>query len=38
MTESHVVSGLVAKRSEIVGQIEAFQSEIVRLQRVQSAF
>lgn len=32
MTESHVVSGLVAKRSEIAGQIEAFQSEIARLQ------
>ena len=32
MTESHVVSGLVAKRAEIVGQIEAFKSEIARLQ------
>jgi hypothetical protein len=32
MTESHVVSGLVAKRAEIVGQIDAFQSEIARLQ------
>ncbi len=32
MTDSHVVSGHVAKRSELVGQIEAFQSEITRLQ------
>lgn len=32
MTESHVVSGLVAKRAEIAGQIEAFKTEITRLQ------
>jgi hypothetical protein len=28
MAESHVVSGLVAKRSELVGQIEKLQDEI----------
>ncbi|WP_411726881.1 hypothetical protein [Methyloglobulus sp.] len=32
MSESHVVSGLVAKRSDLAGQIEAHRSELVRLQ------
>jgi hypothetical protein len=32
MSESHVVSGLVAKRSELSGQIDAHRSELVRLQ------
>ena len=32
MSESHVVCGLVAKRSELAGQVEAHRSELVRLQ------
>ncbi|MBI1889430.1 MAG: hypothetical protein HYS18_02160 [Burkholderiales bacterium] len=32
MAQSHVVSGLVAKRSEIAGQIESYQTEIKHLQ------
>jgi len=32
MTESHVVSGLVAKRAELAGQITVHQAEISRLQ------
>ena len=32
MAESHVVTGLVAKRAEITGQIEACQAELSRLQ------
>ena len=32
MSESHVVSGLVAKRSELAGHIETFTAELVRLQ------
>lgn len=32
MSESHVVSGLVAKRSDLAGQIDAHKSELVRLQ------
>jgi hypothetical protein len=32
MPESHVVSGLVAKRSELAGHIETFKAELVRLQ------
>jgi hypothetical protein len=31
MAESHVVSGLLAKRSELVGQIEKLQDEIARV-------
>jgi hypothetical protein len=31
MAESYVVSGLVAKRSELVGQINSLQDEIARL-------
>jgi hypothetical protein len=31
MAESHVVSGLVAKQSELVGQIVALQEEIARI-------
>ncbi len=31
MAESHVVSGLVAKRSELVGQIEKLQDEIAEI-------
>lgn len=31
MAESHVVSGLVAKRSELVGQIDKLQDEIARI-------
>lgn len=31
MSESHVVSGLVAKRSEMAGLIQHFQSEITRI-------
>jgi hypothetical protein len=32
MAESHVITGLVAKRAEITGQIEAYQAELSRLQ------
>jgi hypothetical protein len=32
MTQSHVVTVFITKRSEIAGQIESFQSEIKRLQ------
>lgn len=32
MAESHIVSGLVAKRAEITGQTEAHQAELSRLQ------
>ncbi|CAG7856527.1 hypothetical protein MCAMS1_01046 [biofilm metagenome] len=32
MAESHVVTGLVGKRAEITGQIEACQAELSRLQ------
>ena len=32
MAESHVISGLVAKRAEVAGQITSYQSEIQRLQ------
>jgi len=32
MAESHVVSGLVAKRSEVSGLISHYQHEIARLQ------
>ncbi|MDV6343403.1 hypothetical protein [Nitrosomonas sp. Is37] len=31
MAQSHVVSGLVAKRGEITGQIESYEAEIKRL-------
>jgi hypothetical protein len=31
MAESHVVSGLVAKRSELAGLVQHYQSEISRL-------
>ena len=31
MTQSHVVSDLIAKRGEVVGQIESFETEIKRL-------
>ena len=31
MAESHVVSGFVAKRSELVGQIEKLQDEIASI-------
>ncbi|MCA3081045.1 MAG: hypothetical protein ING69_00160 [Rhodocyclaceae bacterium] len=31
MAQSHVVSGLVAKRGEIAGQIESYETEIKRL-------
>ena len=31
MAESHVVSGLVAKRSEMAGLIQHYQSEIARV-------
>ncbi len=31
MAQSHVVSGLVAKRGEITGQLESYQAEIKRL-------
>ena len=36
MAESHVVSGLVSKRSEVAGQIASHQSEIQRLQHALS--
>lgn len=32
MAESMVVSGLVAKRAEVAGQIASFKTEILRLQ------
>lgn len=32
MSESHVVSGLVAKRSELAGHIESCKAELIRLQ------
>ena len=35
MAESHVISGLVAKRAEVAGQITSYQSEIQRLQSVE---
>lgn len=31
MAESHVVTGLVSKRSEVAGQIASYQTEIIRL-------